>query len=51
MFNKFNLIAGVLALMLFGYAQSQGWNMFENTASSGGGSGGGSSGGSRIYHK
>ncbi|MBS1191068.1 MAG: hypothetical protein H6R10_2860 [Rhodocyclaceae bacterium] len=49
MFNKFNLVAGILALTLFGYGQSQGWNLFENVANSGGSSGG--SGGSRIYHK
>jgi hypothetical protein len=49
MFNKFNLIAGILALLLFGYAQSQGWNLFDNVANSGGGSGG--SGSSRVYHK
>lgn len=50
MYSKFNLAAAVLALALFGYAQQQGWNMFDNVANGGGGSGG-SSGGSRIYHK
>lgn len=49
MFNKFNLITGILALLLFGYAQSQGWNLFDNVANSGSGSGG--SGSSRVYHK
>lgn len=57
MFNKINLVAGILALLFFAYAQSQGWNMFENTASSsqlaGGGGGGGHIGGSggHVYHK
>jgi hypothetical protein len=26
---KINLIAGVFFLLLFGYAQLQGWNLFE----------------------
>lgn len=47
MFKHFNLAAGVVALILFGYAQHQGWNMFDNVANPGGRSGGGS----RIYHK
>lgn len=50
MFNKFNLIAGILGLLLFGYAQSQGWNLFDNVANSSG-SGSGGSGSSRLYHK
>lgn len=49
MFNKFNLITGILALLVFTYAQSQGWNLFDNVANSGGNSG--SSGSSRVYHK
>jgi len=48
MFRKFNLATGVLALLLFSYAQYQGWNYFENTAN-GGGHGSGGSG--RTYHK
>jgi hypothetical protein len=48
MFGKFNLATGVLALLLFGYAQHQGWNLFDNVANSGQG---GSSGSSRVYHK
>lgn len=48
MFNKFNLLAGILALTFFTYAQSQGWNLFEDVANS---SGSGSRGSSRIYHK
>jgi hypothetical protein len=47
MFRDFNLAAGILALVLFGYAQHQGWNMFDNVANPGGRS----SGSSRIYHK
>jgi hypothetical protein len=47
MFDKFNLAAGVLALMLFGYAQHQGWNLFDNVANPGKPG----SGSSRIYHK
>lgn len=46
--HKFNLITGILALSLFGYAQAQGWSMFDNIANSGGNSAGGSS---RVYHK
>ena len=48
MFGKFNLATGVLALLLFGYAQHQGWNLFDNVANAGHG---GSSGSSRVYHK
>lgn len=47
MFPKFSLAAGLLALTLFSYAQHQGWNLFEDTANSGGSS----SGSSRSYHK
>ncbi|WP_265946822.1 hypothetical protein [Dechloromonas sp. A34] len=47
MFKHFNLAAGILALALFGYAQHQGWNLFDNVANPGGRSGGSS----RIYHK
>jgi hypothetical protein len=49
MFGKFNLATGVLALLLFGYAQHQGWNLFDNVANASGH--GGSSGSSRVYHK
>ena len=48
MFGKFNLATGVLALLLFGYAQQQGWNLFDNVANPGHR---GSSGSSRVYHK
>ena len=48
MFRNFNLATGVLALLLFGYAQHQGWNLFDNVANPGHG---GSSGSSRVYHK
>ncbi|MBS1159025.1 MAG: hypothetical protein H6R15_1444 [Proteobacteria bacterium] len=47
MFRKFNLLAASLALALFVYAQHQGWNMFDDTASSQRGA----SGGGRVYHK
>ncbi len=47
MFEKFNLATGVFALLLFVYAQQQGWNMFDNVANSGSGN----SGSSRTYHK
>ncbi|MBS1129903.1 MAG: hypothetical protein H6R16_905 [Proteobacteria bacterium] len=47
MFDKFNIVAGVFALLLFAYAQHQGWNMFDNVANSGHGG----SGSSRTYHK
>lgn len=49
MFRKFYLIAGIMAVSLFGFAQQQGWNLFDDVANPGRGSGG--SGGSRIYHK
>jgi hypothetical protein len=49
MFGKFNLATGILALLLFGYAQHQGWNLFDNVANPSGH--GGSSGSSRVYHK
>jgi len=48
MFDKFNLAAGVFALLFFAYVQHQGWNMFDNVANSGHGGSGGSS---RTYHK
>ncbi|MBV2192646.1 MAG: hypothetical protein KUL81_04840 [Azonexus sp.] len=47
MFDKFNLGAGVFALLLFTYVQQQGWNLFDNVANSGQGN----SGSSRNYHK
>ena len=49
MFKNFNLITGILALTFFGYAQHQGWNLFDNVANPSGH--GGSSGSSRVYHK
>lgn len=48
MFNKFNLVAGILALLLFTHAQRQGWDLFDNVANP---RSGGSGGSSRIYHK
>lgn len=48
MFNKFNLVAGILALLLFAQAQRQGWDLFDNVANP---RSGGSGGSSRIYHK
>lgn len=47
MFKHVNLAAGILALALFGYAQHQGWNLFDNVANPDGRSGGSS----RVYHK
>lgn len=47
MFRNFTLTAGILALLLFGYAQQQGWNLFDNVANPGKGG----SGSSRVYHK
>ncbi len=47
MFRKFNMVVSILALSFFAYAQHQGWNMFENEASSSSGR----SSGSRSYHK
>jgi len=48
MFDKFTLASGIFAVLLFAYAQQQGWNLFDNVANSGHG---GSSGSSRTYHK
>jgi len=48
MFRKFNLVAGLLALLLFAHAQNQGWNLFDNVAESNGGN---SRGSGRTYHK
>lgn len=45
---RFNLIAGVLALMLFAHAQNQGWNLFERDAQQ---TSRLSGSGSRAYHK
>lgn len=47
--HKLNLITGILALALFGYAQHQGWSLFDNVANAAGSLGKTSS--SRIYHK
>jgi len=47
MFDKFNRLAGICALLLFVYAQQQGWNWFDDVANSRTGS----SGSSRTYHK
>jgi hypothetical protein len=48
MFKKLNLVAGILALSLFSYAQWQGWNLFEDVANSNAGRSGSSG---RVYHK
>ncbi len=48
MFRKFYLALSLAALSLFGYAQHQGWNLFDDVANPRGSSGSGSS---RIYHK
>jgi hypothetical protein len=47
MFDKFTLATGIFAVLLFAYAQQQGWSMFDTVANSG--HGGSSS--SRTYHK
>jgi uncharacterized membrane protein len=47
MFKHFNLAAGLLAILLFAYAQQQGWSLFDDVANGGSGR----SGGGRIYHK
>ena len=46
MFEKSALLAGVCALLLFVFAQQQGWNLFEDSAQHRAGSGS-----SRVYHK
>ncbi|WP_162888748.1 hypothetical protein [Dechloromonas sp. HYN0024] len=51
MFTKINLLAGIFAVLLFAYAQLEGWNMFDNEARSAHGGSGGSGGSSRTYHK
>ena len=47
MINEHLIIAPILQLLLFGYAQHQGWNLFDNVANPGKGG----SGSSRVYHK
>ena len=47
MFDKLTLATGVFALLLFAFAQQQGWNLFDNVANPGKGG----SGSSRVYHK
>lgn len=47
MYGKFNKLLATLALLLFGLAQVQGWNLFEDQANPGRSS----SGGGRTYHK
>lgn len=47
MFDKFNLVAGIFAILLFAVVQQQGWSLFDNVANSGSGN----SGSSRSYHK
>ncbi|MBK7899479.1 MAG: hypothetical protein KA603_13965 [Azonexus sp.] len=48
MFRKFTLVMSLAAVSFFGYAQHQGWNLFDDVANSDGRSGSGSS---RLYHK
>ena len=45
---KANLVAGILALAFFSYAQYAGWNLFDKEASA---SQGPRASGSRLYHK
>jgi hypothetical protein len=47
MFGKLTLATGVCAVLLFAYAQQQGWNLFDNVANPAHGN----SGSSRTYHK
>jgi len=51
MFDKFTLASGVFALLLFAYAQQQGWNMFDTVANSGHARAGSAGGSNRTYHK
>jgi len=51
MFRHFNLATGILALVLFSYAQYRGWDPFDSVANPNGHSSGGHSGSSRTYHK
>jgi hypothetical protein len=48
MFDKFTLGTGIFALLLFAYAQQQGWSFFDNVANPSHGSSGSIS---RTYHK
>ena len=48
MFGQINRLIGIAALVMFAWAQHQGWNLFEDSA---GRSSGHSSGSSRSYHK
>lgn len=48
MFRQFARLVSLLALLVFGYAQYQGWNLFQDEANAGRGSG---SSGGRSYHK
>ena len=47
MFDKLTLATGVFALLLFAFAQQQGWNLFDNVANPSHGG----PGSSRTYHK
>ncbi len=44
---KANLLAGILAIAIFGYAQYVGWNLFDKEASAQGSR----SSGARLQHK
>jgi hypothetical protein len=51
MFFKTYLLAGILSLAFFGYAQTHGMNLFEKTASAQSASGLHSGSGGRLSHK
>jgi hypothetical protein len=48
MYGRINKFVGIAALLVFSWAQHQGWNLFEDSADR---SSGHSSGSSRSYHK
>jgi hypothetical protein len=47
--DKLYLVVGTLALVLFGYANVQGWSLFDSEAQARAPGSGGSSG--RLHHK
>jgi hypothetical protein len=50
MFRNLYLALALSALVVFAYAQQDGWNLFDDTAHAGS-SGGGHGGSGRVYHK
>lgn len=50
MYGRINKLVGIVALLVFSWAQHQGWNLFEDSASRSSGHSSGS-GSSRSYHK